>query len=95
MVKNLITFLLLLAFLDLPVSAGLAQSIRDYDGADHADLPKLLSGTGLYESMAARPRRSDGSAKERFVSVPPGTRITPTDSDNFDIPEKTVMIKNL
>jgi hypothetical protein len=84
-------------------------SIRDFDGSNPESLPKLLSLTGLYENVAAKtkiisagiksfevnaPLWSDGSAKQRFVDLPLGTKITPTDSDQYVIPDKTVFIKN-
>jgi hypothetical protein len=71
--------------------------------------PRLLSGTGLYKDMGpARlvlsdsihpyevnvPLWSDGSAKERFVCVPYGAAIRPTDSAGFGFPDGTVLIKN-
>lgn len=38
---------------------------------------------------------SDGSHKERFVSLPPGAaRIVPTDTSQFTFPPKTVLVKN-
>ena len=78
-----------------------------YDAA--AQPPLLLSRTGLYRDMAARPRVpsdsihpyavnvglwSDGAEKERFLSVPYGRKITPTDTCGYAFPDSTVLIKN-
>lgn len=101
--------LALLLLLAQPGSARLADAILGYDGLNHGQMPALLSGTRLYVDMAAKPRQvtagifpfevnsplwSDGSHKERFVSVPPGTKIAPTDTDHYEFPDKTVLIKN-
>ncbi len=40
------------------------------------------------------PLWSDGSHKERFISVPAGTKVTPTDSGKYTFPDNTVLIKN-
>lgn len=87
--------------------AALVRAIHDYDG-ESADPPRLLSQTGLFDRTGDRARMvtsgihaysvnsplwSDGSAKERYVALPAGTRITPTDSDGYVFPDKTVMIK--
>ena len=37
---------------------------------------------------------SDGSHKERFISLLPGTRIVPTDTSHFTFPNGAVLIKN-
>jgi hypothetical protein len=70
--------------------------------------PRLLSGTGLYQAMGGArlelsdsifpydvnvPLWSDGSAKERFICVPYGASIRPTDSAGYGFPDRTVLIK--
>jgi|GEM_PF-1319081 len=85
------------------------QAIRDYDGSDASALPKRLSASGLYDAASAKGRKttegirayevntplwSDGAAKQRFVDLPVGSKIVPTDSDRYVIPDKTVFIKN-
>lgn len=74
-----------------------------------AALPARLSATGLYADVAARTKRvseailpfevnaslwSDGSRKERWITVPPGTQVIPTEKDKYVFPDKTVLIKN-
>jgi hypothetical protein len=76
------------------------------DTASHP--PRLLSRTGLFKDMAAPrlevsdsiypydvnvPLWSDGSAKERFVCVPYGAGIRPTDSAGYGFPDGSVLIK--
>ena len=88
--------------------AALVPAIHDYTGGS-APLPQLISQTGLYQDMAARPREvssgiiafsvntplwSDGASKERYVDLPAGNTIIPTDSDGYTFPDKTVMVKN-
>jgi hypothetical protein len=74
-----------------------------------ASLPKKLSQTGLYQGSGPEGRIpadglqpfdvnsalwSDGAAKERFLSLPTGTKVVPTDTDGYGYPEGTVFIKN-
>jgi hypothetical protein len=41
------------------------------------------------------PLWSDGSHKERFISLPPGgAKVVPTDTSKYAFPDKTVLIKN-
>ncbi len=101
--------LLALGVAGIPVRAHVAASIRDYDGSAPETLPKTLAATGLYDAVASKPRKvsdgikayevnaalwSDAAAKQRFVDVPVGSKIVPTDSDQYVIPDKTVFIKN-
>lgn len=37
---------------------------------------------------------SDGTHKERFISVPAGMKVTPTDSGKYTFPDNTVLVKN-
>lgn len=89
--------------------ARLVDAITSSTGANPSALPTRLSQTGLYTDIRANPRSvteaivpfevnaalwSDASHKERFVTVPPGAAITPTDSDGYDFPDRTVMVKN-
>jgi mono/diheme cytochrome c family protein len=37
---------------------------------------------------------SDGSQKERFISLLPGTKVTPTDTSKFTFPDGAALIKN-
>jgi len=74
-----------------------------------AVLPAKLSLTGLYDNVALKTRRvtegifayevntplwSDGASKERFITIPVGTKIIPTDTTNYKFPDKTILIKN-
>lgn len=92
-----------------PASARLSDAILNYDGKDNYPLPLKLSQTGLYASTSATPKVvtegiepfevnaalwSDGSHKERYVTLPAGTKVTPTDSDSYVFPDKSVMVKN-
>ncbi len=92
-----------------PAPAALSAAIRDFDGSPAHPAPALLSHTGLYTDFTARPRAiaigihafrinsplwSDGAAKDRFLSPPPGQTIVPTDTDAYVYPEGTVFIKN-
>lgn len=98
-----------LALAAAPATARLADAILDYDGKDGYPLPARLSLTGLYANVAAAPKVttegiepfevnaalwSDGSHKERFLTIPAGTKVVPTDSDQYVFPDKSVMIKN-
>jgi hypothetical protein len=94
-----------------PAEARLSPAITGHrldDGASHP--PGLLSETGLYKDIAAVPRIltdsihpyqvnaplwSDGADGERFVSVPYGKKIVPTDSCGYSFPDGTVFVQNL
>jgi hypothetical protein len=93
----------------VPVFAHVVPALREYDGSDPSPLPKLLSASGLYDNAASKTRAvtagikayevnsplwSDGAAKQRFVDLPTGAKIAPTDSDRYVVPDKAVFIKN-
>jgi hypothetical protein len=74
-----------------------------------AALPAKLSLSGLYDNVASKTRAvtegitpyeinaalwSDGAHKQRWITVPAGTNIAPTDTDHYVFPDKTVLIKN-
>jgi hypothetical protein len=85
------------------------QPYRACDPVDEAavgDLPTLLSRTGLYVSEAPgsiapgvrsfRPRFelwSDGASKQRWIGLPPGTRIDTSDMDSWQFPVGTQVWK--
>lgn len=92
-----------------PACARLVPAILGFDGSNPETLPAKLSQTGLYDNVASKsrvmtegivayevnnPLWSDGSHKERFITLPPGTKVAPTDTDQYDFPDQTVMIKN-
>jgi hypothetical protein len=92
-----------------PSSARLVSAILNYDGTNPETLPTKLSQTGLYNSVASparavtdgivayelnNPLWSDGSHKDRFITIPAGTKVTPTDTDQYTFPDQTVLIKN-
>lgn len=92
-----------------PAGAALSEAIQGYDGTAGKAPPPLISQTGLYDDAASPTRKiaagiaafrvnvplwSDGSAKERFISLPPGTSVVPTDTDAYSYPDGTVFIKN-
>lgn len=107
--KSSFALLAAAALLARPCHAKLADAIHNWAGADESALPAKLSLTGLYDNVASRSRAvtagivpfevnnplwSDGSAKQRWVTLPPGARITPTDSDAYAFPDKAVLVKN-
>lgn len=92
-----------------PARAALSEALRGYAGSPGKPPPPLLSQTGLYDNAASPDRKiapgiaafrvnvplwSDGSAKERFISLPAGTAAVPSDTDAYAFPEGTVFIKN-
>lgn len=81
----------------------------DASSAAVTTLPAKLSATGLYTNIALKTRAvsegihayevnaalwSDGSHKARWITVPAGMTVVPTDSDHYAFPEKSVLIKN-
>lgn len=102
-------FPLLALYAVQPTFARLVPAIPGFDGSNPETLPAKLSQTGLYDNVASKSRAltegivayevnnplwSDGSHKERFITLPPGTKVAPTDTDQYDFPDQTVMIKN-
>jgi hypothetical protein len=92
-----------------PTSARLVDAVLGYDGTNAAGLPAKLSQTGLYANISLKTRAvsegilpfevnaalwSDAAHKERFITVPAGTTIVPSDTDHYAFPDKTVMVKN-
>lgn len=92
-----------------PAAARLVDAVTGFDGANAASLPAKLSQTGLYANIALKTRAvtdgivafevnsalwSDGTFKERFVTVPVGAKITATDTDKYAFPDKAVLVKN-
>lgn len=74
-----------------------------------AHLPPTLSLTGLYDDVASPQRKvtegivaydvnsplwSDAASKERYITVPAGAKVVPTDTTNYTFPDKTILIKN-
>jgi hypothetical protein len=102
-------FLALFPLMAAPAGARLVDAIVNYDGLEAATLPKKLSATGLYDNIASPKRKvtegikpyhvnvalwSDGAHKTRWIQVPAGTHVVPTDTDYYNFPNKTVFIKN-
>src|SRR6185295_15667160 len=96
------------AFLAQPVSAALVDAITKYDGIKDSTLPAKLSQTGLYDNIASKARKvtagitafevnsplwSDAAHKTRWIAVPAGKKVTPSDSDHYQYPAGTVFIK--
>lgn len=90
-------------------SARLADAVLNFDGKAGYPIPAKLSETGLYANIALKTRTitdgitpyevntplwSDGAHKERYITVPAGTAIAPTDTDHYAFPDKSVLIKN-
>jgi mono/diheme cytochrome c family protein len=81
----------------------------DGSQAGDSTLPKKLSQTGFYTNIALKSRTvtsgivpfevnaplwSDGAHKARWISVPTGKKVVPSDSDHYQYPDGTVFIKN-
>ncbi|MEO6097545.1 MAG: hypothetical protein ABIW76_18575 [Fibrobacteria bacterium] len=93
-----------------PASARLVPAILNFDGTNPETLPAKLSQTGLYDNVASKSRAvteglvafevntplwSDGSHKERFITIPAGAaKVVPTDTDQYEFPDQTVLVKN-
>ena len=99
----------LAAFLPNLSGAAVSKAISGYDGLTDSLLPQKLSETGLYVNMAAQvktltpgivaftvnsPLWSDDAHKNRWINVPAGKQVTPSDSDHYQFPDSTVFIKN-
>lgn len=94
----------------LPAPARLVPAIPDFDGTNPETLPARLSQTGLFDNVASGSRAvtegivayqvnaplwSDGAYKERYITLPAGSeKVVPTDTDQYDFPDRTVLIKN-
>lgn len=109
--RRFAVFLPALAFAAFqPAFARLAPAILDFDGTNPETLPARLSQTGLYDNVASKSRAvtdgivafevnnplwSDGSHKDRFITIPAGAaKVVPTDTDQFVFPDQTVLIKD-
>lgn len=92
-----------------PASGRLVAAFEEYDGSNPETIPTKLSLTGLYTNIASPTRAvtsgivpfevntplwSDGSHKERFITLPVGVKVTATDTDQYVFPDKTVLVKN-
>ena len=90
-------------------SARLVPALLDYNPPGNMP-PLKLSETGLYTNIASKTRAvsdgivayevnaalwNDGARSERWITLPVGTSVVPTDSDHYAFPDKTVLIKNL
>lgn len=95
--------------LPLASAARLVDGVAAYDPGADLMPPAKLSETGLYTDLPAKTRRvtagivpyevnaalwSDGAHKQRWITLPPGTSVSPTDTDHYEFPDKTVMVKN-
>jgi hypothetical protein len=89
--------------------ARLADALTGFDGSAQYALPPKLSLTGLYVNTASQPKVvseaivrfevntmlwTDGAHKERFITLPLGTTVIPTDSDHYVFPDRAVLVKN-
>lgn len=92
-----------------PAASRLVDAVGNYDAAAGVMPPAKLSATGLYTNIGLKTRIvtdgivpyevntalwSDAAHKERWVTLPVGTSIVPTDSDHYAFPDKTIMVKN-
>ncbi len=56
---------------------------------------KISDTNSIVSFEVNSPLWTDGSSKERFISLPPGAaKVIPTDTSNYTFPPKTVLIKN-
>jgi cytochrome c553 len=97
---------ILLAGLVIPASGQ--TGFKFFNPAIRDSIPKLISGTGMYKSMAAKeisanvtpfevnaPLWTDGAIKQRYVAVPAGTSVIYDDTaDSYAYPDRAMVIKN-
>ena len=55
---------------------------------------RAISDTSVVAFQVNSALWSDGSHKERFISLLPGTKVVPTDTSKFTFPDGAVLIKN-
>lgn len=55
---------------------------------------RAISDTSVVAFQVNSALWSDGSHKERFISLLPGTKVIPTDTSKFTFPDGAVLIKN-
>ena len=55
---------------------------------------RAVSDTSVFAFSINSALWSDGSHKERFISLPPGTMVIPNDTAKFAFPDGAVLIKN-
>jgi hypothetical protein len=96
----------LLTVLLVALPAAIAATTRVALGADPSPLPARLSETGLFEPGTTTTLRedvlpfspqyplwSDGSSKQRWIFLPPGTAIEAADPDAWEFPQGTRLWK--
>jgi hypothetical protein len=91
------------------LQGAISPVINNFDGRDGYSLPLRLSATGLFKNISSASRTvtegivyfevnsplwTDGAYKERYLALPTGKSITPTDTDSYRYPSQTVFIKN-
>jgi hypothetical protein len=99
-------FSILIAGIAIP---ALSQSgYRFFNPAISDSIPKLISETGMYRSMAAKeispdvipfevntPLWTDGAFKQRYIAVPAGNSVVYNDTaDAYGYPDRAMVIKN-
>jgi hypothetical protein len=98
---------LVMAIMAVVSKAGYCE-FRYFDPDVEAEIPALLSSSGLYRDLPRKilvkeavpydvntPLWSDGSYKERFILLAPGTSVGFNDSgDYYAYPDKAVFVKN-
>jgi hypothetical protein len=89
-----------------PISAQ--AGFKFFNPAIADSIPKLISGTGMFQDVAAKeigtdvipfevntPLWTDGAVKQRFVAVPAGKSITYDDTaDTYVYPDRAMVMKN-
>ena len=89
------------------LSGGIYKIVPSASSGGTGGLPQLLSQTGCTEPgdvtrpaaglvpfAPVAPFWSDGATKERWLSIPDGTRITQDADGNFEFPPGTVFVKS-
>jgi len=66
-----------------PSEASLSETGFDWDAAQNGQLPNT------YPFAPSYPFWSDGARKDRYIHIPPGTRIDTTEPDRWNFPEGT------
>jgi uncharacterized repeat protein (TIGR03806 family) len=59
-----------------------------------SDVPKMQVAPGIFRYEMNSPLWTDGAIKERYISVPPNTQIKILETDLWEFPVGSVLIKN-
>lgn len=90
------------------VAFAKAEGYRFFNPSIADSIPKVISGTGFYADILAKriasdvvpfdvnsPLWTDGAFKQRYIAVPPGTKVIYDDTaDTYAYPDRAMVIKN-